>query len=54
MPGLHTEVQQAKTDNIHNFLKNTIKQETGIKGDIVIMIVIVTRYVATKDSDGAG
>lgn len=49
MPGLPTEVQQAKTDNIHIF--NTVRTRDRHKGDIII---IITRRDDTKDSNGAG
>lgn len=45
VPGLHTEVQQAKTDNIQIF-KNTIRTRDRRKGDIVI--IVNTRRGATK------
>lgn len=37
VPGLHTEVQQAKTDNTHTFVKNTIRTRDRHKGDIIII-----------------
>lgn len=44
MPGLHTEVQQAKTDDIQIISRTQSEQETGIRVTSSSHVVVLLRW----------